>query len=163
MPPAFKLLLLSATAGALMLGGCGRERRGLRDDPPPPPAGNPYGNNAWAISEGAQLYRWFNCQGCHAVQGGGGMGPPLMDHEWIYGQTPAEVFASIADGRPNGMPSFRARMTDRQIWQLVNHVLSLAGQVRMDARSGRHDGLNPGAGPTPPPPHDAAKRGGHEP
>jgi cytochrome c oxidase cbb3-type subunit 3 len=91
------------------------------------------------------------------------MGPALMDDKWIYGREPAQVFASIAEGRPNGMPAFRNRLTDQQIWQLVNHVLSLSGEVRFDAKSGRHDGLNPGASPTPPPPENAAKRGGKEP
>jgi cytochrome c oxidase cbb3-type subunit 3 len=164
MRRSLEIVLATGIAFAALLIGCERERRGLRDQPPPPPsAGNPYGNNAWAISEGAQLYRWFNCGGCHASQGGGGIGPALMDDKWIYGQEPAQVFASIAEGRPNGMPAFRNRLTDQQIWQLVNHVLTLAGQVRFDAKSGRRDGLNPGATPTPPPPEQAAKRGGKEP
>jgi cytochrome c oxidase cbb3-type subunit 3 len=164
MPRSLSPLWICAimiVAGALA--GCGREHRALRGKPPPPPAGNPYANNAWAISEGAQLYRSFNCAGCHAAHGGGGIGPALMDNKWIYGREPAQIFDTIANGRLNGMPAFRNRLTDQQIWQLVNHVLTMAGEVRFDVKSGRHDDINPGAGPTPPPPENAAKRGGKEP
>src|SRR5690349_646028 len=45
---------------------------------------NPYEGNAFGVSEGKRLFSWYNCQGCHA-NGGGGMGPPLMDDQWIYG------------------------------------------------------------------------------
>src|ERR1044071_3848683 len=44
--------------------------------------------NAYAIAEGKRLYTQLNCVGCHA-NGGGGMGPPLMDDKWIYGSAPA--------------------------------------------------------------------------
>ena len=49
----------------------------------------PYEGNAYAVSEGKRLYNQFNCSGCH-FQGGGGIGPPLMDAEWIYGSAPGE-------------------------------------------------------------------------
>ena len=37
---------------------------------------------AWHVSEGKRLYDGFNCTGCHAY-GGGDIGPPLMDDQWI--------------------------------------------------------------------------------
>ena len=37
--------------------------------------------------QGKRLFSWYNCIGCHA-NGGGGIGPPLMDDEWIYGSRP---------------------------------------------------------------------------
>src|SRR4051794_38653519 len=52
--------------------------------PTPTPQQSPYEGNAFAISEGQRLFSWYNCSGCHA-NGGGGMGPPLMDDFWIYG------------------------------------------------------------------------------
>ena len=42
--------------------------------------------NAFHMNEGKRLFGWFNCAGCHA-NGGGGMGPPLMDEKWIYGSS----------------------------------------------------------------------------
>lgn len=110
--------------------------------PEPRPAGEArYQENAWAIGQGARLYVWFGCAGCHA-KGGGGMGPPLMDAEWRYGSEPDEVFASIVHGRPNGMPSFRGRIPDPQVWQLVAYVRSLSRLVPKDARPGRPNSLS---------------------
>ena len=67
-----------------------------------------YEENAFALSEGKRLYSAFNCVGCHA-HGGGGMGPALIDDKWIYGHEPGQIFATIVEGRPNGMPSFGAQ------------------------------------------------------
>ena len=98
----------------------------------------PYQYNAYAISEGKILYNQFNCVGCHS-NGGGGMGPPLMDDKWIYGSDPASVFATIVEGRPNGMPSWRGRIPNYQIWRLVAYVRSMSGQSSKDASNGRDD------------------------
>jgi cytochrome c oxidase cbb3-type subunit 3 len=101
---------------------------------------NPYGYNALAISEGKRLFTWYNCTGCHA-NGGGGMGPPLMDSRWIYGSEPEQIFATIAEGRPNGMPSFRGKIPEEQIWKLTAYVQSLSGNVPKDAAGGRQDDM----------------------
>jgi cytochrome c oxidase cbb3-type subunit III len=111
--------------------------------------------NAFAISEGKRLYDWFNCSGCHA-HGGGAIGPPLIDDKWIYGSEPANIFQTIVEGRPNGMPSFRGRIPDQQVWQLVAYVRAMGGDVRKDAAPGRSDhlytrsqGQPPSGGSTP--------------
>jgi len=107
---------------------------------PSPPQISPFQRNAWGILEGKHIYDNFNCVGCHA-HGGGGMGPALMDDKWIYGSQPANMFESIVEGRPNGMPSFRNRIADVQVWQLVAYIQSLSGQVAMDASAARSDHL----------------------
>ncbi len=155
------LLVLLAT---LALAACEREKREARADPiatetdekialvrlSPGDAGptetrtgkgKDYENNAYHMSEGKRLYSWFNCVGCHA-NGGGGMGPPLMDDEWIYGSDPENIFATIVEGRPNGMPSFRGRIPDYQVWQLAAYVRSMSGQAPMDAAPARSDHMN---------------------
>ncbi|HEX9981792.1 MAG TPA: c-type cytochrome [Thermoanaerobaculia bacterium] len=104
---------------------------------------NPYAYNAHAIAEGQRLYTWFNCVGCHA-NGGGGMGPPLMDVRWRYGSDPENIYATIMEGRPNGMPSFRGKIAEHQVWQLVAYVQSLSGNVPKDAAPGRTDDLQKG-------------------
>jgi cytochrome c oxidase cbb3-type subunit III len=106
-----------------------------------PELGEIYANNAWAVSEGKRLFGWYNCSGCHG-RGGGGMGPPLMDDRWLYGDRNEQIFASIAGGRPNGMPSWGARLPEAQIWQLVAYVRSLSGRVTRSALSPRGDELS---------------------
>lgn len=101
---------------------------------------SPYQGNALGVSEGKRLFTWYNCQGCHA-NGGGGMGPPLMDEQWIYGSDPENIFATIREGRPNGMPSFRGKIPEYQIWQLVAYVQSLSGNVPKGSANGRIEGM----------------------
>lgn len=151
---AATILLLTALAG------CQREERRFSEPLPAttpldavvqsdirvggsPPPNQPhfaYDSNAYAISQGKQLYEWFNCNGCHAA-GGGAIGPALMDDQWIYGDAPENIFATIVEGRPNGMPSFGGKIPPQQVWQLVAYVRSLAGQVRKDADTPRSDHL----------------------
>jgi len=98
------------------------------------------GNNAFEMNQGKRLFRWMNCVGCHS-NGGGGMGPALMDDKWLYGHEPEQIFATIMDGRPNGMPSFRGRLTQEQAWQLVAYVRSMSGLASKIAAPSRSDGL----------------------
>ncbi len=155
------LLLL----GGLILAGCQREERDFRAPPPiaalpqtismssnrpgqpapPTPSRNPYGNEAYAVSQGQKLFQAFNCNGCH-FNGGGGIGPPLMDDTWIYGGEPANIVASILEGRPNGMPSFRNKLNDDQVWKITAYVRSLSGQVPKDVSPSRSDDMS---GPPP--------------
>jgi cytochrome c oxidase cbb3-type subunit 3 len=106
------------------------------------PAGlpSPYEYNAYAVAQGKQLYESFNCMGCHA-QGGGAIGPALMDAQWIYGDAPENIFATIVEGRPNGMPSFRGKIPAQQLWQIIAYIRSLSGQVSKDAAPSRPDHL----------------------
>src|SRR5215217_3995702 len=126
-----------ALAALVLVAGCDREERNSRAKPfgetvPGSESGDTiypgneiprtpdarvaaYGGNAFAISQGQQLYMKMNCVGCHS-HGGGGMGPPLMDDEWRYGGRIDQIAATIAEGRSNGMPSWRAKLTDDQIW-----------------------------------------------
>lgn len=144
----------------LATAGCEREKRRFSEPAPtnsagdsaqlvsltpgqaPPPAARPgpYEENAYSVSEGKRLYTWFNCVGCHS-HGGGGMGPPLMDNAWRYGSEPENVYLSIVQGRPNGMPSFRGKIPEQQIWQLVAYVRSMSGLLRKDVAPGRDDSM----------------------
>jgi cytochrome c oxidase cbb3-type subunit 3 len=156
--PVIVPLLLAAMVGS----ACERESRRYQDGPavatrpeatritslqpgaptPPPESASPYQNNAWGISEGKRLFLAYNCNGCHAM-GGGAIGPALMDEKWIYGYEPAQIYSTILQGRPNGMPAFTGRIPDQQIWQLVAYVQSLGGAVPKDAAPGRDDDLYP--------------------
>ena len=95
-------------------------------------------NNSYEVSQGKRWFRWYNCAGCHA-QGGGAIGPALMDEKWIYGNEPDAIFATIMEGRPNGMPSFRGRIPEAQAWQLVAYVRSMSGLGPSQAATNRAD------------------------
>jgi cytochrome c oxidase cbb3-type subunit 3 len=155
-----KIAVLILFALIFVFVSCEREERGFRVKTPDadrinskqlstlqpgqatanPPTVNEYENNAYALSEGKHLYEYMNCVGCHA-HGGGGIGPPLMDAKWIYGAQPEHIFATIVEGRPNGMPSFRGKLPDYQIWQITAYVRSLSGQVSKNAATSRDDDM----------------------
>lgn len=147
-------------AAVLLAAGCQREERRFEGSGMGDPAGikrlgklqpgapapdprmkSPYEANAFGIAQGQRLFEAMNCTGCHA-HGGGAIGPPLMDSEWIYGSDPENIFASIVEGRPNGMPAFRGKLTNEQVWQLVAYVQALSGNVRKDAAPGRQDHMH---------------------
>jgi cytochrome c oxidase cbb3-type subunit 3 len=99
-----------------------------------------YEKNGWSMSEGKRLFAAFNCVGCHG-HGGGGMGPALMDTKWIYGNSPEEIFQSIALGRANGMPAFKDRIPEYMVWEMVAYVRSMSGLAPVDAAPQRDDHL----------------------
>ncbi len=91
---------------------------------------NPYEGDDQAIAEGRLFFNQFNCSGCHAALGGGGMGPPLSDTLWIYGGEPGRVYLSILQGRPNGMPSWH-QLPPEVIWKLVAYIHTLPEQAAL--------------------------------
>jgi cytochrome c oxidase cbb3-type subunit 3 len=93
---------------------------------PSPDVKNPFEGNYDAMNQGGRLFSQFNCAGCHSPGGGGGIGPPLIDDQWIYGDNPANIYETIIKGRPNGMPSFGGKIPSYQIWQLVTYVRSMS-------------------------------------
>jgi cytochrome c oxidase cbb3-type subunit III len=162
-----RLALAGLAFAATLMASCAREKREFqvppeRSSPPSMTAVSPlvggeadtalraqqqkaYGENAYHISQGKQLYTAFNCYGCHAW-GGGDVGPPLMDEKWIYGGEIDQVYASIAQGRANGMPAFAGKIAPEQIWQLAAFVRSMGGYAPKAVRPARDDHLST---PTP--------------
>jgi cytochrome c oxidase cbb3-type subunit III len=143
---------MATTLTLLSLLGCQREDREFHSVPPSSDDvqyWKDYERNAYSQSEGKQLFIYLNCNGCH-TDGGGAIGPPLMDEKWIYGYEPKKIFETISYGRPHGMPAFGGRpsepgitvvgrLPEAQIWQLVAYVRSLSGLVPADAATGRDD------------------------
>lgn len=148
----------------LVLAACEREDREVRPDPMGLPRaeaivqgslspgsspvarisgiGPQYEANAYHVNQGKKWFSAYNCTGCHA-NGGGNSGPPLMDEKWLYGGAIENIVETIREGRPNGMPSFRDKITDEQVWQLAAYIRSMSGHIAKDVAPGRNDDLNP--------------------
>jgi mono/diheme cytochrome c family protein len=71
------------------------------------------------------LFTSMNCDGCHGGGAVGAVGPSLTDGRWRYGGADADIFRSIAEGRPKGMPSFGGALQPATIWRLVAYIKSL--------------------------------------
>jgi mono/diheme cytochrome c family protein len=92
------------------------------------PVGIPAGEHAKApVQAAAALYRRF-CQRCHAVSGQGDPGagfsgiPNFTDPAWQTRRSDAQLLVSILDGKGDGMPTFRGRVTEAQARELVGHI-----------------------------------------
>src|SRR6201999_4224243 len=95
----------------------------------PDPEGAKYDGNPQAIAEGKRLFGWYNCSGCH-FNGAGGIGPSLMDDNWIYGDSMDQIYATIYQGRPNGMPSWGGKLSTTEIWEIAAFVRSVAKDAK---------------------------------
>lgn len=170
MPLRAVLTLLTMSFLAMLVSGCEQEKRAFNPGPVGAAVVDPsgvqsgiahYEKNAYALAAGKRLWTWYNCNGCHA-NGGGAVGPALSDGQWLYGGDESAIYQSIAYGRPNGMPAFRARLPEDQLWQLTAYVRSMAGLAPQDAAPNRNDDFltrTPESFADPAPPESAIPRG----
>jgi cytochrome c oxidase cbb3-type subunit 3 len=101
-----------------------------------------YYDNAEAVTTGKRLFGQYNCSGCHS-NGGGGMGPSLMDDEWIYGGRLEQIHQTLVEGRPNGMPAWGGKIPDEQLWQLSAYVRSMSLPATLAAQNGATPSQSP--------------------
>ena len=98
---------------------------------------NPVAASPESIAAGKRSYTRF-CIKCHGAEGAGdgtgATGPvapqDMTDDKWEYGGSDGEIFAVIHDGIPNSpdMEGYSARMSDTDIWNVVNYVRSVAAK-----------------------------------
>jgi cytochrome c oxidase cbb3-type subunit 3 len=86
------------------------------------------GKRAYAISVAKVLFA-DNCAACHQPGGAGLAGnyPSLVDDDWIWGHSYAQVEETIRKGRTGSMPGFASRLNDGEIEDVAEYVLSLSG------------------------------------
>ena len=93
---------------------------------------NPLPSDEPSIEEGRKLYL-RHCASCHGPSGkgdgsmalAGGTPANLTDETWDHGSSDGEIFVVIRDGTSSDMEPYKDRLTEKQIWQLVNYIRSL--------------------------------------
>jgi len=95
---------------------------------------NPVESNAASIAAGKAAYS-RNCRFCHGTEakGNGPMAPEgthpsdLTDAKWDRGSTDGEIFAVIRDGAgPKfDMKGYKSKLSETDIWNVVNYLRSL--------------------------------------
>ena len=115
---------MSVTAGAQNPGGSpdGKKMK------------NPVASSPESIKAGQAAFQ-KNCRFCHGAdaKGNGPMAPEgthpsnLIDDKWDRGSTDGEVFLVIRDGAGPKfeMKGYKAKMTEPDIWNVVNYLRSL--------------------------------------
>jgi cytochrome c oxidase cbb3-type subunit 3 len=103
---------------------------------------NPHAKDPDAVQRGMRDFDTFNCSGCHAANGGGGMGPSLSNDTWLYTSSPGAIYLDIVQGRGEmGMPAFGAMLPDEVVWDLVAYVKSIS--EKPGQAFGKTTSLNP--------------------
>lgn len=89
-----------------------------------------------------------NCAACHQTGGDGVIGayPNLLDDAWLWGGSFAQIEQTIADGRNGAMPGFKKSLSEKQISDVSDYVLSLSGHEIDAAAAKRGKEVFSGAG-----------------
>ena len=96
---------------------------------------NPVPSDESSIGEGRKLYL-RHCASCHGQSGkgdgsmalAGGTPSNLVDETWDHGSSDGEIFVAIRDGVSSDMEAYKDKLTEKQIWQVVNFIRSLNPQ-----------------------------------
>jgi cbb3-type cytochrome c oxidase subunit III len=93
---------------------------------------NPVPSDAQSIEAGKKLYQRY-CASCHGPGGkgdgsmalSGGTPSDLTDETWDHGSSDGEIFAVIRDGVSSDMQAYKDKLTEKQIWQVINFIRRL--------------------------------------
>jgi len=90
--------------------------------------------SAFAFSMAKVLFA-DNCAACHQAGGDGVVGyyPNLLDDAWLWGGSFAKIEETLINGRNGVMPAYKGRLSDKQISDVSEYVLSLSGNTVDDA------------------------------
>lgn len=84
-------------AAAAPAGGDGKKPRDVVQAAEKGTLKNPHKSDPGTIEAGKKLYLSYGCNGCHGM-GGGGMGPPLSNPTWVYGDDDDTLFRLVVLG-----------------------------------------------------------------
>ena len=106
-----------------------------------------YYNNPEAVNTGKHLFSQYNCSGCHS-NGGGGMGPDLMDDVWIYGSRLEQIHQTLGRWPPERHAGMGRKGTGRGAVGPGNlrKIVVVAPNDR--GGNGQHALPNAGSGPS---------------
>ena len=80
------------------------------------------------IEQGRSLYQ-VSCMACHAVDGGGGIGPNLTDENWILGGGIKNIYHTISEGgrAGKGMIAWKSSLSPSEMQQISSYIITLQG------------------------------------
>jgi mono/diheme cytochrome c family protein len=88
---------------------------------------NPIAASPKSAAAGRRVYQRL-CVRCHGPRGKGDGGAAgavpsdLSDAQWDYGGSDGEIFSVIHDGTSTDMEGYAARISDADIWNVVNYI-----------------------------------------
>jgi len=139
---ATRAALIALAVAALTVSVTAR-RATVQGDPEAAKIKNPVATSPESIAAGKKVYD-MNCAGCHGpkaegaekagivisvIEDQGGKQPPdLTDDKWDHGSSDGEIFSVIKKGiGPQFfMAPWDGRMTDTEIWNVINYIRSVS-------------------------------------
>jgi cytochrome c oxidase cbb3-type subunit 3 len=83
--------------------------------------------SAPGLAAGKELFTG-NCAACHAMDGGGGVGPNLTDEYWLHGGDIKSIFKVVKYGViEKGMIPWQDQLGPEEMQQVSSYILSLQG------------------------------------
>jgi len=121
------LLVILANASTPIVAAESSTEVGIQD--------NPIATSEESVTAGRTIYGRF-CRSCHGQRADGrGMAAPpgsrpanLIDAEWDYGSSDAEIFKVLKEGIPPkyDMDAWEGRISDDDMWNVINYLRDLA-------------------------------------
>ncbi len=104
---------------------------------------NPVASTPASIAAGRRTYVTL-CARCHGPSGkgdgggagGGGQPADLTDEVWDHGSSDGEIFVVLRDGTSVDMEGYGERVSETDLWHLVNYLKSLAAAPATPAARG---------------------------
>lgn len=93
-----------------------------------------------SLTRGKAVFN-LNCVACHAADGGGGIGPNLVDKNWILGGGIKNIFNTIAKGGRSGkgMVAWESTLKPEDIQKVSSYILSLEGTTPANPKAPEGD------------------------
>jgi len=96
-----------------------------------------------SIEAGGELYAG-NCAACHAMDGGGGVGPNLTDEYWIHGGDIKDIFSVVKYGVvEKGMIPWQDQLSPEQMQQVSSYILTLQGTTPANPKEPQGEKFEP--------------------
>jgi mono/diheme cytochrome c family protein len=134
MSQSIAIGLVGLAVGVLVVGASGQQ---LGGNPDAKKMKNPVAANPESIAAGQKTFDKY-CKFCHGAdaKGDGPMAPKdthpsnLIDDKWDRGSSDGEIFMVISEGAGPKfqMKGFKSKLTEQEIWNVVNYVRSLAAK-----------------------------------
>lgn len=92
-----------------------------------------------SLKAGQTIYE-NNCVACHAIDGGGGVGPNLTDEYWIHGGSIEDIFRVVKYGViEKGMIPWQDQLSPEEMQQVSSYILTLVGTTPANPKAPQGD------------------------
>ncbi len=96
--------------------------------------------DATSLEAGKKVYDIY-CVACHLADGGGSIGPNLIDDKWILGGGIEKIFHTISEGGRSGkgMVAWKSSIKQEERQQVASYIISIQGTTPANPKAAEGD------------------------